>query len=75
MNLKKNIFANDISCLLKKLITKYCTTYFHIYNLPQNPFFKPFLLKNFRIKVRVSRGGPVAQLYSTKMAIAKGNVA
>ena len=31
--------------------------------------------KNLRIKVRVSGGGPVAQLYAARMAIAKGIVA
>ena len=43
--------------------------------------FEPILIlgvnhfKNLRIKVRVSGGGPVAQLYAARMAIAKGIVA
>ena len=42
--------------------------------------FEPLLLlgvehfKNLRIKVRVSGGGPIAQLYAARMAIAKGIV-
>jgi small subunit ribosomal protein S16e len=43
--------------------------------------FEPILIlgvdhfKNLRIKVRVCGGGPVAQLYAARMAIAKGIVA
>ena len=43
--------------------------------------FEPILIlgvnhfKNLRIKIRVSGGGPVAQLYAARMAIAKGIVA
>ena len=43
--------------------------------------FEPILIlgvdhfKNLRIKVRVTGGGPVAQLYAARMAIAKGIVA
>lgn len=43
--------------------------------------FEPILIlgvekfKGLRIKVRVSGGGPVAQLYAARMAIAKGIVA
>jgi small subunit ribosomal protein S16e len=43
--------------------------------------FEPILLlgaehfKDLRIKVRVSGGGPVAQLYAARMAISKGIVA
>lgn len=43
--------------------------------------FEPILIlgvekfKNLQIKVRVCGGGPVAQLYSARMAIAKGIVA
>ena len=79
---KRNAIANAVIQEGKGIIT---INRVPIQNIDPKPLrikiFEPILIlgvdqfKNLRIKVRVSGGGAVAQLYAARMAIAKGIVA
>ena len=79
---KRNAIANAVVQEGKGIIT---INRVPIQNIEPKPLrikiFEPILIlgvdqfKNLRIKVRVSGGGAVAQLYAARMAIAKGIVA
>ena len=79
---KRNAIANAVIQEGKGIIT---INRVPIQNIEPKPLrikiFEPILIlgvdqfKNLRIKVRVSGGGAVAQLYAARMAIAKGIVA
>ena len=79
---KRNAIANAVTQEGKGIIT---INRVPIQNIEPKPLrikiFEPILIlgvdqfKNLRIKVRVSGGGAVAQLYAARMAIAKGIVA
>ena len=79
---KRNAIANAVTQEGKGIIT---INRVPIQNVEPKPLrikiFEPILIlgvdqfKNLRIKVRVSGGGAVAQLYAARMAIAKGIVA
>ena len=79
---KRNAIANAVIQEGKGIIT---INRVPIQNIEPRPLrvkiFEPILIlgveqfKNLRIKVRVSGGGVVAQLYAARMAIAKGIVA